>query len=71
VLSGPKRDATRSSATSASWRHGREAPSRPPAERNGEVIDTDGVNVFHLRQGQVDEVREFSHNTAEADAFWA
>ena len=40
-------------------------------EREGRVIDRDAVNVFHLSEGVVTEVREFFEDTAESDAFWA
>jgi hypothetical protein len=40
-------------------------------ERDGKVIDTDSVNVFDIGDGVVTEVREFSPDTGEADAFWA
>jgi hypothetical protein len=41
------------------------------AEREGKVIDYDAVNVFHVSDGVVTEVREFSQDTDESDAFWA
>ena len=40
-------------------------------EREGKVIDYDNVNVFHISDGVVTEVREFSPDTGESDAFWA
>jgi ketosteroid isomerase-like protein len=41
------------------------------AERNGKVLDQDAVLVFHLRDGRVREVREFSEDTAVTDEFWS
>jgi ketosteroid isomerase-like protein len=41
------------------------------AEREGKVIDIDNVTVFHVSDGVVTEVREFSPDTGESDAFWA
>ena len=41
------------------------------AEREGKVIDADNVNVFHISDGVVTEVREFSPDTGESDSFWA
>lgn len=41
------------------------------AEREGKVIDYDNVNVFHISDGVATEVREFSPDTGESDAFWA
>jgi uncharacterized protein len=41
------------------------------AEREGKVIDLDDVLVFHVRDGVVTEVRDFSPDTGESDAFWA
>ena len=40
-------------------------------ERNGKVLEQHVVNVFHIVDGKVVEVREYSDNGAAGDAFWA
>ena len=40
------------------------------ARREHAVIDQNGANVFHLRDGVVSEVWELHEDTAASDAFW-
>lgn len=41
------------------------------ATRNGQSLNTTGVNVFQLRGGRVHSVQQYFEDTAAADAFWA
>ena len=41
------------------------------AERNGEVLEENSVNVFRIRDGRVVEVSQFSEDTERDGAFWS
>jgi uncharacterized protein (TIGR02246 family) len=41
------------------------------AERNGDVLDQNSVNVFRIRDGKVVEVSQFSEDTERAGNFWS
>ena len=40
------------------------------ATRNGESLNTTGVNVFQLRDGRVHSVHQYFEDTSANDAFW-
>lgn len=41
------------------------------AERNGKVLDQNGVHVAHLRDGRVSEFWQFNEDDAAGAAFWS
>jgi len=44
---------------------------RSEATRNGQTLDSTGINVFELEGGRVRSVRQYFENTALTDAFWS
>ena len=41
------------------------------AERSGNVLEENSVNVFRIRDGRVIEVSQFSQDTERDGAFWS